>query len=76
MSDAATAMLLLQCEQAIATGWSDQEGVLKVMRATAFLQRAYAHRRALTALTDRSVLYYIALCCTALHCSVSAQKSI
>jgi hypothetical protein len=59
--------------QAIATGWSDQEGVLKVMRATAFLQRAEAHRRALTALTDRSALLHACMH-TALHCTIHTHN--
>ncbi|CAM9173191.1 unnamed protein product [Choristocarpus tenellus] len=40
-------------DKAIATGYSDQEGVLLVMRATAFLQRAYSHRRILNTLLER-----------------------
>ncbi|CAM9453702.1 unnamed protein product [Chrysoparadoxa australica] len=44
----------IECyDKAIETGWADQEGVLLVMRATAYLQRAYSHRRALTALLSR-----------------------
>eukprot|EP00611_Tribonema_gayanum_P006737 TRINITY_DN1604_c0_g2_i1.p1 TRINITY_DN1604_c0_g2~~TRINITY_DN1604_c0_g2_i1.p1 ORF type:complete len:402 (-),score=125.61 TRINITY_DN1604_c0_g2_i1:908-2002(-) len=44
----------IECyNKAISMGWADQEGVLLVMRATAYLQRAYSHRRALTALLSR-----------------------
>ncbi|CAN0331949.1 unnamed protein product [Ascophyllum nodosum] len=34
-------------DKAIATGYADQQGVLLVMRATAFMQRAYSHGREL-----------------------------
>lgn len=40
-------------DKAMATGWTDQEGVVLVMRATAYLQRAYSHRRALTSMVAR-----------------------
>lgn len=44
----------IECyDKAIATGWADQEGVLLVMRATAYLQRAYAHRRALASVLGK-----------------------
>ncbi|CAM9324107.1 unnamed protein product [Pylaiella littoralis] len=43
-------------DKAIATGYADQQGVLLVMRATAFIQRAYSHGRALTDLLQKVVV--------------------
>ncbi|CAM9293778.1 unnamed protein product [Laminaria digitata] len=43
-------------DKAIATGYVDQQGVLLVMRATAFMQRAYSHGRALTDLLQKVVV--------------------
>jgi len=40
--------LAIQCyDRALEAGYKDQEGVLLVMRATAYLQRAYNHRKEL-----------------------------
>ncbi|CAN0200522.1 unnamed protein product [Ectocarpus sp. 12 AP-2014] len=43
-------------DKAIDTGYADQQGVLLVMRATAFIQRAYSHGRALTELLQKVVV--------------------
>eukprot|EP00903_Cladosiphon_okamuranus_P005879 g5815.t1 len=43
-------------DKALATGYADQQGVLLVMRATAFIQRAYSHGRALTDLLQKVVV--------------------